>query len=87
MGEVILDLSLRDDLNTEFKLTNVLNADKASVAQLIEHPLLHLQYARSVPGALVRLAVYRWSARQNPGPAACRVGYVQPVAVKSTHHR
>jgi N-acyl-D-amino-acid deacylase len=41
MGEVILDLSLRDDLNTEFKLVNVLNADKASVAQLIEHPLLH----------------------------------------------
>lgn len=41
LGEVILDLSLRDDLNTEFKLQNVLNADKASVAQLIEHPLLH----------------------------------------------
>jgi N-acyl-D-aspartate/D-glutamate deacylase len=41
MGEVILDLSLRDDLNTEFKLQNVLNADKASVAQLIDHPLLH----------------------------------------------
>jgi len=41
MAEVILDLSLRDDLNTEFKLQNVLNADKASVAQLIDHPLLH----------------------------------------------
>jgi N-acyl-D-aspartate/D-glutamate deacylase len=41
LGEVILDLSLRDDLNTEFKLQNVLNADKASVAQLIDHPLLH----------------------------------------------
>ena len=41
LGEVILDLSLRDDLNTEFKLQNVLNADKDSVAQLIDHPLLH----------------------------------------------
>jgi len=41
MADVILDLSLRDDLNTEFKLQNVLNADKASVAQLIDHPLLH----------------------------------------------
>jgi len=41
LGEVILDLSLRDDLDTEFKLVNVLNADKASVAALIGHPLLH----------------------------------------------
>ena len=41
LGEVILDISLRDDLNAEFKLMNVLNADKASVAELIEHPLLH----------------------------------------------
>jgi len=41
LGDVILDLSLRDDLNTEFKLVNVLNADKASVAALIGHPLLH----------------------------------------------
>ena len=41
LAEVILDLSLKDDLNTEFKLVNVLNADKASVAQLIDHPLLH----------------------------------------------
>lgn len=41
MGEVVLDLSLRDDLNTEFKLVNVLNADKACVAELINHPLLH----------------------------------------------
>ena len=35
LAEVILDLSLKDDLNTEFKLVNVLNADKASVAQLV----------------------------------------------------
>ena len=41
LGDVILDISLRDDLNAEFKLVNVLNADKASVAQLIGHPLLH----------------------------------------------
>lgn len=41
LGDVILDLSLRDDLNTEFKLVNVLNADKAAVAELIKHPLLH----------------------------------------------
>jgi N-acyl-D-aspartate/D-glutamate deacylase len=41
LGEVILDISLRDNLNAEFKLMNVLNADKASVAELINHPLLH----------------------------------------------
>lgn len=41
LGDIVLDLSLRDDLNTEFKLVNVLNADKASVAELINHPLLH----------------------------------------------
>ncbi|MFM8355128.1 MAG: N-acyl-D-amino-acid deacylase family protein [Gammaproteobacteria bacterium] len=41
LGDIILDISLRDDLNAEFKLVNVLNADKASVAQLIGHPLLH----------------------------------------------
>ena len=41
LGEIILDISLRDDLNAEFKLMNVLNADKASVAELIDHPLLH----------------------------------------------
>ncbi len=41
LGEIILDISLRDNLNAEFKLMNVLNADKASVAELIDHPLLH----------------------------------------------
>jgi N-acyl-D-amino-acid deacylase len=41
LGDVILDISLRDDLNSEFQLKNVINADKASVAQLIGHPLLH----------------------------------------------
>ncbi|MEM7018401.1 MAG: amidohydrolase family protein [Pseudomonadota bacterium] len=41
LGEVILDLSLADDLNTEFQLKNVINADKASVAQLIDNPYCH----------------------------------------------
>ena len=41
LGAVILDLSLADNLDTEFRLQNVINADKAAVAQLIDHPLLH----------------------------------------------
>lgn len=41
LGEVILDLSLADDLDAEFRLENVINADKAAVADLIDHPLLH----------------------------------------------
>ena len=41
LGEVILDLSLADDLDTEFRLQNILNADKTSVAKLLDHPLLH----------------------------------------------
>ncbi len=41
LGEVILDLSLADGLDTEFQLKNVINADKAAVARLIEHPLCH----------------------------------------------
>jgi len=41
IGDVILDLSLADDLDTEFQLKNVINADKTAVARLIEHPLLH----------------------------------------------
>ncbi len=41
LGEVILDLSLADDLDAEFRLQNVLNADKSAVAGLIDHPLLH----------------------------------------------
>jgi N-acyl-D-aspartate/D-glutamate deacylase len=41
LGEVILDLSLADNLDTEFQLKNVINADKAAVARLIEHPLCH----------------------------------------------
>jgi N-acyl-D-amino-acid deacylase len=41
LGEVILDLSLADDLDTEFQLKNIINANKAAVARLIDHPLCH----------------------------------------------
>ena len=41
VGEVVLDISLADDLETEFQLVDVLNANKESVAGLINHPLCH----------------------------------------------
>mgnify|MGYP001168144244 CR=1 FL=1 len=41
IGDVILELSINDSLETEFRLENVLNADKESVAELMNHPLLH----------------------------------------------
>ena len=41
LGEVILDIALADDLETEFQLKNVINADKGAVAELINHPLCH----------------------------------------------
>ena len=41
IGEVVLDLSLRDDLDTEFKLVGVVNADQEAVARLIDSPLCH----------------------------------------------
>ena len=41
IGEVVLDLSLRDNLDTEFKLEGVVNADQDSVVSLIESPLCH----------------------------------------------
>lgn len=41
LGEVILDIALADNLETEFQLKNVINADKPSVAELINHPLCH----------------------------------------------
>jgi N-acyl-D-amino-acid deacylase len=41
LGDVVLDVSLADNLDAEFRLQNVLNADKAAVADLIDHPLLH----------------------------------------------
>ena len=42
LGEVLLDISLKDDLNSEFKLEGVLNADKQAVAEIVKHPLVHL---------------------------------------------
>ena len=41
IGDVILDIAIADKLETEFQLKNVINADKASVAELINHPLCH----------------------------------------------
>ena len=41
IGEVILDLSNADNLDTEFQLKGVINADKAAVARLINHPMCH----------------------------------------------
>ena len=41
IGEVILDLSNADNLDTEFQLKGVINADKAAVAKLIDHPMCH----------------------------------------------
>jgi N-acyl-D-aspartate/D-glutamate deacylase len=41
IGEVILDLSNADNLETEFQLKGVINADKAAVANLINHPMCH----------------------------------------------
>ena len=41
IGDVILDLSIRDNLDTEFKLTGVVNADQEAVVQLIENPFCH----------------------------------------------
>ena len=41
IGEVVLDLSLKDDLDTEFKLEGVVNADQEAVARLIDSPLCH----------------------------------------------
>ena len=41
IGEVVLDLSLADDLDTEFQLVGVVNADQEAVARLIDSPLCH----------------------------------------------
>ncbi len=41
IGDVVLDLSLRDDLDTEFQLVGVVNADQEAVARLIDSPLCH----------------------------------------------
>ena len=41
IGQVILDISLADDLKTEFQLVNILNSDKESVSHLITSELCH----------------------------------------------
>ena len=41
IGDVILDLSLRDNLDTEFQLKGVVNADQEAVVRLIESPYCH----------------------------------------------
>lgn len=41
IAEIILDLALADDLETEFQMVGVLNADKQAVAKLLDHPLCH----------------------------------------------
>ena len=41
IGEVVLDLSLRDNLDTEFKLEGVVNADQEAVVRLIDSPVCH----------------------------------------------
>ncbi len=41
IAEIILDLALADDLETEFQMVGVLNADKPAVGRLLDHPLCH----------------------------------------------
>ena len=41
IGEVVLDLANADNLETEFALIGVMNADQEAVARLIDHPLCH----------------------------------------------
>jgi N-acyl-D-amino-acid deacylase len=41
VGEVVLDLAVADELQTEFQLKDVLNADKQAVGRLLDHPLCH----------------------------------------------
>ena len=38
---MILDLAINDNLDTEFQLQNVINADKQAVAKIVSHPLCH----------------------------------------------
>jgi N-acyl-D-aspartate/D-glutamate deacylase len=41
IGQVILDISIADDLKTEFQLMDVINSDKESVSYLIMNELCH----------------------------------------------
>tara|TARA_R100000005_G_scaffold96055_1_gene80372 strand:+ start:27803 stop:29476 length:1674 start_codon:yes stop_codon:yes gene_type:complete len=42
IGEVLLDIALADNLETEFQLRSVINANKPAVAELMDHPLCHV---------------------------------------------
>lgn len=42
VAEVLMDIALADDLETEFHMKGVLNADKDAVAALMDHDLLHV---------------------------------------------
>lgn len=42
VAEVLMDIALADDLETEFQMKGVLNADKEAVAALMDHDLLHV---------------------------------------------
>lgn len=41
IAEVILDIALADDLETEFQLFGIMNANKEAVGRMLDHPLLH----------------------------------------------
>jgi N-acyl-D-amino-acid deacylase len=41
IAEVILDIALADDLQTEFQLFGIMNANKEAVGRMLDHPLLH----------------------------------------------
>ena len=41
IGEMILDLAINDNLDTEFQLQIVINADKQAVTRIVSHPLCH----------------------------------------------
>lgn len=40
--EAMLDIALADDLRTEFQVNGVIHADPAIVAQILDHPLIHI---------------------------------------------
>ena len=42
VGQVLLEISLRDNLDAEFKLEGRMNSDKAAVARMVQHPLVQL---------------------------------------------
>lgn len=42
IGDVILDIGLRDELRSEFRLEGVLNSDKQAVSKIVQHPMIQL---------------------------------------------